>query len=79
MKAAKNEVPAEEMLDKIKALTEDGVYSIRFESDAKTESLIVKIVDSETDEVIRQVPAEELLGLKMRLSEYQGNFIDTTS
>ena len=77
--AAKKEetVPAEELLNKIKELTEDGMYSVRFEQDEKFGSLVVKVVDSKTNEVIRQVPSEELLGLRERLTEFQGNLIDT--
>jgi len=75
--ASTEKVPAEELLDKIKELTEDGLYSIRFETDAKSDSLIVKVVDSETNELIRQVPSEELLTLHKRMIEFRGNFIDT--
>jgi flagellar protein FlaG len=75
----KDTVQPEEVLKKIKALTEDGMYSVRFESDAKTHQLVVKIVDSQTQDVIRQVPAEDMLGLKQALTEYEGNFVDTTS
>lgn len=75
----KNALQPEELLGKIKALTEDGMYSVRFEADEKTHQLVVKIVDSKTQKVIRQVPAEEMLGLREALTEYQGNFVDTTS
>jgi flagellar protein FlaG len=74
-----NEIQPEELLSQIKALTENGLYSVRFENDDATRQMVVKIVDSETDEVIRQVPAEEILGLRKALSEFQGNIIDTTS
>ena len=72
-------VQAEELLSQIKALTENGLYSVRFENDERLKQLIVKIVDSDTQEVIRQVPAEELLGMKAALAELQGNLVDTTS
>ena len=75
----KKALQPEEVLGKIKALTENGMYSVRFEADAKTHQMVVKIVDSQTQEVIRQVPAEEMLGLKQALTEYEGNFVDTTS
>ena len=75
----KNELQPEEVLGKIKALTEDGMYSVRFEADANTHQLVVKIVDSKTQEVIRQVPAEEMLGLRQALTEYEGNFVNTKS
>jgi flagellar protein FlaG len=72
-------VQAEELLSQIKALTENGLYSVRFENDERSKELVVKIVDNETQEVIRQVPAEELLGMKAALAELQGNFVDTRS
>jgi flagellar protein FlaG len=77
--AARAEVQPEELFSQIKALTEDGLYSIRFESDEQSRQLVVKIVDKESQEVIRQIPAEELLGLRRALTEFQGNFVDTTS
>lgn len=78
-KSDSKNVQAEELLTQIKALTENGIYSVRFENDERSKELIVKIVDSETQEVIRQVPAEELLGMKAALAELQGNFVDTKS
>ncbi|MDR3088272.1 MAG: flagellar protein FlaG [Desulfobulbaceae bacterium] len=72
-----DKIPAEELLNKIKELTEDGLYSVRFDNDEESQALVVKVVDRKTDEVIRQVPSEELLGLRQRLDEFQGNIIDT--
>jgi flagellar protein FlaG len=77
--ASGKNVQAEELLSQIKALTENGLYSVRFENDERSKQLVVKIVDSETQEVIRQVPAEELLGMRAALAELQGNLVDTTS
>lgn len=67
----------EELLSQIKALTEDGVYSVRFERDSSSEKLVVKIVDQDTDEVIRQIPPEELLKLSQNLKELSGNIVNT--
>lgn len=71
------QVQPEELLSQIKALTEDGLYSVRFENDERTHQMVVKIVDRENDEVIRQVPAEELLALKAALGDLRGNIVDT--
>jgi len=73
----KSQVQPEELLKQIKALTEEGLYSVRFENDERASGLVVKIVDRENDEVIRQVPAEELLDLKVTLEELRGNLINT--
>ena len=74
-----NKMPPEELLNQIKAITEDGLYSVPFERDSGTEDLIVKIVDSETDEVIRQIPPEELINLSKHLKELTGNLVNTVS
>ncbi|WP_320056014.1 flagellar protein FlaG [Desulfuromonas thiophila] len=77
--AKADKIQPEEMLSQIKALTEDGLYAVRFENDKDTSELVVKVVDSETDEVIRQIPPEELLGLTKRLNDLRGNLVDTQS
>jgi flagellar protein FlaG len=69
----------EELLSQIKSITQDGLYSVRFERDSGTEELIVKIVDSDTDEVIRQIPPEELINLSKQLKELSGNLVNTVS
>ena len=53
------------------------MLSVRFENDEEANQLVVKIVDTETDEVIRQVPAEEVLTLSSRLEELRGNIVNT--
>ena len=75
--ANKSSVQPEELLTQIKGLTEDGSYSVRFENDDDAQQLVVKIVDTDSDEVIRQVPAEEVLELSARLEELRGNIVNT--
>ena len=75
----KRNTQPEELLKQIKTITEDGLYSVRFERDSGSNELIVKIVDRETDEVIRQIPQEELLELSKHLEELNGNLVDTFS
>lgn len=73
----KSQVQPEELLKQIKSLTEDGLYSVRFENDERADGLVVKIVNRENNEVIRQVPAEEVLELKVVLEDLRGNLVDT--
>ena len=70
-------IQPEELLDQIKAITQDGLYSVRFEKDASSSELVVKIVDNESEEVIRQIPPEELLNFKATFAELVGNIVDT--
>lgn len=74
--AVEKQVQPEELLSQIKAVTEDGAYGVRFERDDQAE-LIVKIFDIETDEVIRQIPADEILQLRETLEDLRGNIVDT--
>ena len=75
----KKQLQPEELINQIKALTEDGVYSVRFENDHEVGELVVKVVNPETDEVIRQIPPEELIELTQRLNDLRGNIVDTQS
>ena len=73
----KKQVQPEELLQQIKSLTEDGLYSVRFENDERSDGLIVKIVNRDNGDVIRQVPSEELLDLTEALADLRGNLVDT--
>lgn len=75
--AETKQVQPEELLQQIKGLTEEGLYSVRFENDERNGEMVVKIVDRTNDEVIRQVPAEEILDLKEALDSLRGNIINT--
>ena len=71
------EIQPEELLDQIKSLTEDGLYSVRFEKDDQMDETVVKIFDNKTQEIIRQFPAEELLNFKATFAELVGNLVNT--
>ncbi len=73
---ASPKIQPEELLDQIKSVTQDGLYSIRFEQDDDMSQLVVKIFDNETQQVIRQMPAEELLNFKATFAELVGNLVD---
>lgn len=76
--AADNQkIQPEELLDQIKSLTQDGLYSVRFEKGEESPDLVVKIFDNETQEVIRQIPAEEVLNFKASFADLVGNLLNT--
>ncbi len=74
-----SKVQSEELLTEIKSLTDNGAYSVRFEKNDDLQELIVKVVDRDTEEVIRQIPPEELVNLSKHLRELQGNIVNTVS
>ncbi|BCA79146.1 flagellar protein FlaG [Desulfuromonas sp. AOP6] len=75
----KQKVPPEQVLTKIKELTQDGAYSVRFEMDDATQKLIIRLVDPTTGEMIRQIPPEEILGNVKHLKTLRGNLVDSAS
>lgn len=50
--------------------------SITFTKDKATDEVIIKIIDNETKEVIKQIPPEEIMKLKRFLTELQGLMLD---
>lgn len=74
-----NAIPPEELLNNIKALTEDGLYSVRFEMNPETQDLIINLVDYDSGEVIRQIPPEEVVHLHEYMEDLRGNIIRTES
>lgn len=51
-------------------------FYVSFEIDDRTESVVVKVVDRETQEVLCQIPPEAILNMKARMMELQGVFFD---
>lgn len=49
---------------------------LEFSVDKDTEAFVVKVVDKETREVIRQIPSEEMLNLAKALDKLQGLLIE---
>ncbi len=75
--AGEKDIQPEEVLDQIKGLTENGLYSIRFERNDDIADVVVKIFDKESQEVIRQFPAEEMIRFRSSFRELIGNLINT--
>ena len=64
---------AGEALDRAVSRLQEYVQVVRrnleFSIDETTDRLVVKVVDAETEEVVRQIPSEEALALARRLQE----------
>ena len=50
--------------------------SVEFTTDTESGAQVVKVVDSDSGDVIRQIPAEELLSFMRNLTRMIGTFID---
>lgn len=53
-------------VDKLNELMQNGNRSLNFEVDAGSDQMVVKVMDSQTKELVRQIPTEEAL----KLAEY---------
>ncbi|MEG3638367.1 flagellar protein FlaG [Magnetococcus sp. PR-3] len=53
--------------------------SLRFSVDKDTEELVVRVVNRQTNEVVRQIPSEEIVSLNKRLQSAQGILLDANA
>lgn len=71
--------PSREQIDqamtKVKEALPEVAQNLQFSLDEDTGRTIVKVVDSGTNEVIRQIPSEELLAISKALDAFTGLLI----
>lgn len=65
----------DQAVEKINTAVQAFSQTLEFSIDKETDSFIVKVVDKETKEVIRQIPSEELLNIAQALDKLQGLLI----
>jgi flagellar protein FlaG len=59
-----------------KLLSENNITHLKFEIHEGTGSLMVKVVDNSTDEVIKEIPSEKLLDYAAGMWELAGIIVD---
>lgn len=62
----------EEMVQALEDFAKTVQTRLNFTIDDGTEDVVVKIMDKETDEVIKQFPAEEILELREKMQDLSG-------
>jgi len=50
--------------------------NVRFSIHEKTKEIMIKIIDSETEEVLKEIPSEKILDMVAHMMENSGFFID---
>lgn len=53
--------------------------SVRFSVEGDTDQIVVRLMDQDTGEVVRQIPSEDQLAISARLRELVGVFFDSRS
>jgi flagellar protein FlaG len=64
------------IVDKLSQQFRSRNTSLNFSIDDATQSLVVKVIDSDSEKVIRQIPPEEILAIRARIQELLGALID---
>jgi flagellar protein FlaG len=59
-------------IEKVKELAKGLNRNLNFSIDRDTGKTVVRIVDADNGEVVRQIPSEEFLALSKNLNELQG-------
>jgi flagellar protein FlaG len=65
-----------EAVDTISHVAKISNRNIKIEFETDTDIMIVKVIDGETGEVIRQIPAEELVALSRHAKDQKGLLIN---
>jgi len=65
-----------QMVDKLQEYTSSQKRNISFRVDEISNRAVVTVVNTETNEVIRQIPSEEMLALAHRLESNMGAILD---
>ena len=71
-------VDAKQLADavaQVQGFTQSLAKDLTFSIDEDSGKTVVKIIDSSTKEVIRQIPSEEMLGIAQALDKIQGLLI----
>ena len=63
-------------IEKINKMLVTENRSFEYSVHEKTKDIMVKVIDTETKEVIREIPPEKILDLVARLCELAGLFVD---
>jgi flagellar protein FlaG len=66
-------------IEQIQVMMDLRQRSVQFTTDNESGSKVVKVVDGNSGDVIRQMPAEELLSFMRNLTRMMGTFIDKST
>ena len=81
-KASSNQSVDKELaraIEQVQVMMDLRSRSVEFTTDESSGTRVVKVVDSASGDVIRQMPAEELLSFMRNLTRMLGTFIDKTT
>jgi flagellar protein FlaG len=54
-------------------------HEVDYKIDQETQNVVIRVVDSESGEVVKQIPGEDFLKLTHRIAEFNQKFLDETT
>jgi|WetSurMetagenome_2_1015567.scaffolds.fasta_scaffold1084677_1 flagellar protein FlaG len=69
----------EDTVKELNAMMERMQTNLLFSIDDASKKVVIKVIDSRTQEVIRQIPPEETLRIASHISKLMGIFIDESA
>ncbi|MFP4301597.1 MAG: flagellar protein FlaG [Spirochaetaceae bacterium] len=82
LQASRNEQPTSEQIQQylreLQTISSALNRRLRFDYNEKLEQMVVKVIDANTDKVIKELPPEELQRVHIRIREAIGLLIDET-
>jgi flagellar protein FlaG len=70
---------SERVVEELNALMERLQTNLLFSIDDTTRRIVIKVIDANTQEVIRQIPPEETLRIASHISKLLGIFVNETA
>lgn len=67
-----NRADLEQSVDELNGLVQELHRELHFSLDDGSGEVVVKVIDRETDEILREIPSEEVLRLREKLEEATG-------
>ncbi len=74
---AVDEQAVEEIVDGLNEYVQQVERHLQFSVDRESGKTVIRVVDAATEEVVRQIPADEILELQRRLGDLQGLLFKT--
>jgi flagellar protein FlaG len=68
---------AQQVAEKLNKQLEPANTSVRFSVDDSSGQVVIKVMDTEKDQVIRQIPNEEALAWSQAMNKHQGIILNT--
>ncbi len=60
----------QKVVSELKAYVQSTQRNLDFQVDDKTGRVVVKVIDATNDQVIRQIPSEEMIAISRRIQEF---------